>query len=231
MTTPNLGLETLPSNSLQPGATVNLNNLLIDALLHLSVEDKDLAAPPTTTGADVGKRWIVADSPTGAWAGQAGKIALCTAPGAWMFLQPNQGYRADVRDEGIAYRFDGTEWDPIAADVADGSIDGTKLSTTIRTLTASGTAELGDAYNVVLMNVATANDFTIPPNSSVAIPVGAFVEVWQRGAGQTTIVAGSGVTIHAHADLTLKLRGQHAGCSLRKVATNTWRLVGDMEPV
>lgn len=101
----------------------------------------------------------------------------------------------------------------------------------IRTATASDVAVLGDAGNVVQMDVATANTFTVPPNSSVAFPVGASVEVWQKGAGQTTIAAGAGVTILKHASLTLKMKGQESGCSLRKVAADTWRLVGDMEAV
>lgn len=97
----------------------------------------------------------------------------------------------------------------------------------IRTETASYTAALGD--RVVQMNVASANTFTVPPNADVAFAVGAFLEIWQQGAGQTTIVAGDGVTILSHAEDTLKLLGQNAGCSLRKVATNTWRMIGKME--
>lgn len=98
---------------------------------------------------------------------------------------------------------------------------------TINDETASYTAVLSD--EVVIMDNAAANDFTVPPNSSVAFAVGRSLEVWQKGAGQTTIVAGSGVTILYHADNTLKLKGQNSGCSLRKVATDTWRLIGDME--
>lgn len=81
------------------------------------------------------------------------------------------------------------------------------------------------------MDSASANNFTVPANASVAFPVGSFLEVWQKGAGQTTIVADTGVTILYHADITLKLKGTDSGCSLRKVGTNTWRLVGDMELV
>lgn len=97
----------------------------------------------------------------------------------------------------------------------------------IRTETASATATATD--EVVVMNVGSANTFTIPPNGDVAIPVGRFLEVWQAGTGQTTLEAGSGVTLLVHADLTLKLRGQNSGASLRKVATDTWRVVGDLE--
>ena len=93
----------------------------------------------------------------------------------------------------------------------------------------SYTLVLADASKVVTMSNASANTLTIPPNSSVAIPVGHMVEVWQIGAGQTTIAAGSGVTISYNTANTLKLAAQYSGCSLRKVGTDTWYLVGDME--
>jgi hypothetical protein len=46
------------------------------------------------------------------------------------------------------------------------------------------------------MNVAGANTVTVPPNSSVAFPVGTEIKVTQIGAGATTFVAGAGVTIN-----------------------------------
>lgn len=94
----------------------------------------------------------------------------------------------------------------------------------------SYTAQLSDAGNVVTMDNAAANDFIVPPDSSVAFEDGATLEVWQKGAGQTTIVADTGVTILYDDSLTLALNGQDAGASLRKVAANTWRLIGIMEP-
>lgn len=94
----------------------------------------------------------------------------------------------------------------------------------------SYTAVLGDAFNVVTMDNASANTFTVPPNASVAFETGSVLEVWQKGAGNTTLVAGSGVTLLYHADLTLALLGQHAGVSLRKVGTNTWRVIGQLTP-
>ena len=127
------------------------------------------------------------------------------------------------------------EWSAVgggSASIPDNSITGAKLSASVRTLNASGTAEIGDAFNAVQMDVATANTFTIPPNSAVAFAVGDPLEVWQKGDGQTTIVAGVGVTIlYDDEDLTLKIKRKNCACSLRKVDTNTWRLVGDMEPI
>lgn len=95
------------------------------------------------------------------------------------------------------------------------------------TPTASYTLVFADAGKVVEMNVAAANNLTVPPNSSVAFPVGTIIEVVQLGVGQTSIVAGSGVTIRSPGG-KLKLTSQYSSVSLRKRATNEWVLNGDV---
>jgi hypothetical protein len=95
--------------------------------------------------------------------------------------------------------------------------------------TASYILAIGDAQDVVEMNVATANTLTIPPNSGsggVAFPVGTSIFVIQTGVGQTTITAGAGVTVNSF--LGLKIIGRWAGCTLIKRATNTWVAVGGL---
>lgn len=91
-TTPNIGLELVPSNSLQPWVAVNDALQLLDALVQLAVESRTLTAPPVTTSGDIGKRWIVAAAPTGDWSGHAGDIALCTAAGLWRFIPAREGF-------------------------------------------------------------------------------------------------------------------------------------------
>ena len=91
---------------------------------------------------------------------------------------------------------------------------------------ASYTLVLGDAAKMVEMNNASANNLTVPPNSSVAFPVGTVIDVLQIGAGQTTIVAGAGVTINNA--IGLKLRAQWSAATLIKRATNTWVAIGDL---
>jgi hypothetical protein len=92
--------------------------------------------------------------------------------------------------------------------------------------TASYTLVLADKNKIVEMLVATANTLTVPPNASVAYPVGAQINILQTGAGQTTVTAGAGVTINASPGL--KLRTQWSYATLVKRATNTWVLVGDI---
>jgi hypothetical protein len=91
--------------------------------------------------------------------------------------------------------------------------------------TASYTLVLADAGRVVEVNNAAAVNLTVPPNASVAFPVGTVVEVWQQGAGQVTVVAGAGVTIRTPS--TLLLRAQYSSVTLRKRATNEWVIGGD----
>jgi hypothetical protein len=91
---------------------------------------------------------------------------------------------------------------------------------------ASYTLVLADSGDLVEMSNASANNLTVPLNSSVAFPVGAQIHILQTGAGQTTVVATGGVTINASPGL--KLRGQWSAATLIKRATDTWVLVGDL---
>jgi len=101
-----------------------------------------------------------------------------------------------------------------------------KLITTNRQ-TASYTLVAGDADKLVEMNVATANDLTIPLNSSVAFATGTQILLAQYGAGQTTIVATSGVTVNSNG-AKLKLNVQYSGATLIKIDTDEWYLFGDI---
>jgi hypothetical protein len=107
------------------------------------------------------------------------------------------------------------------------TVTGQPLSTVVNTQTASYTLVLADALKMVEMNVASANNLTVPPNSSVAFPVGTVVYLRQYGAGQTTLVQGAGVTIRSRG-AALKLNGQYAEGMLTKRATDEWVLSGDI---
>lgn len=93
--------------------------------------------------------------------------------------------------------------------------------------TASYALVLSDADKLVEMNVATANNLTVPLNSSRAFSVGTQILLAQYGAGQTTIVATSGVTIRSNGG-KLKLNAQYSGATLIKIATDEWYLFGDI---
>ena len=92
---------------------------------------------------------------------------------------------------------------------------------------ATYTAVLTDDGKLVTMSNASANNFTVPPNSSVAFGVGTQLNIGQLGAGQTTIVAGAGVTLNSEGT-KLKLKGQYAVATCVKTDTNTWFVVGNL---
>jgi uncharacterized repeat protein (TIGR02059 family) len=102
----------------------------------------------------------------------------------------------------------------------------------VNTQTGSYTLVLADEGKVVRMNVAGANNLTVPPNSSVAFAIGTQIVVRQAGAGLTSLVAGSGdVNLNSP---SLELNGQNTAAVLHKVATNTWDVylgaAGEVEP-
>lgn len=108
----------------------------------------------------------------------------------------------------------------------------TKLPTSLVEHTLSVNAQSGTSYTLVLtdmskrvsMTNASANVVTVPPNSSVAFPVGSLVFVSQDGTGATSIAPGSGVTINKAEGLLVG--GQYKMVSIIKTATNTWLAIG-----
>jgi hypothetical protein len=92
--------------------------------------------------------------------------------------------------------------------------------------TAAYVLALVDAGNVVPVAVSSPAAVTVPPNSSVAFPIGTIINVIQTGASQLTITAGAGVTIR-QARSQFKTAMQWAEVSLRKRSTDEWVLVGD----
>jgi hypothetical protein len=105
--TPNLALPYIMAAQAQKHVTHNEAIRALDVLVQLAVLDRDLPAPPGSP-AD-GARYIVADSPSGAWAGEAGSIAAWQ-DGAWRFYAPQQGWLAWAADEGVLLVFDGADW-------------------------------------------------------------------------------------------------------------------------
>lgn len=122
--------------------------------------------------------------------------------------------------------------------IADGTIVNADISTSAaidlgkladistNAQTASYTLVLTDKNKMVEMGVGSGNTLTVPPNSSVAFPVGTQIRVLQTNTGQCTLTPGAGVTINGTPGL--KLRTQWASATLIKRATDTWVAVGDL---
>ena len=96
--------------------------------------------------------------------------------------------------------------------------------------TADYTPVLNDQYQALIpMNKATAVNFTIPTNASVAYPVGTVLTVLNKGAGTVTIKAvTSGTTTinSAGATAAQPTLAQYKTAACIKTATDTWYVVG-----
>jgi hypothetical protein len=116
----------------------------------------------------------------------------------------------------------------VNADIsATAAIEQNKIADTIlNQQAASYTLVLADKNKMVEISNASANTLTVPPNSSVAFPVGSTITILQTGAGQCTLTAGAGVTVNGTPGL--KLRTTWSSATLIKRATDTWVALGDM---
>jgi hypothetical protein len=92
------------------------------------------------------------------------------------------------------------------------------------------TATISDAYQVLeIMNKATAIDFKIPTNASVAFPIGTAITVLNIGAGTCTISAvtsGTTTILSAGAVAASPTLAQYKSAVCIKTGTDAWYVVG-----
>lgn len=85
----------------------------------------------------------------------------------------------------------------------------------------------GDAGKLVTLSNVAAVTLTLPQDSDATIAIGTYVDLYQLGAGQVTVAAGTGATLRT-SGLTAKARAQYARFGVQKVSANTWSLFGDL---
>ena len=132
-TTANLGLPYLAAAQAQKHVTHNEALARLDALVQLTVLDKDRATPPADPAE--GERYLVPPGAGGAWTGWDGRIAH-RLDGTWEGIAPTPGWLAFVADEGDLYVFTGGAWIALAA-----TLD------TLQNLTRLGLGTTADAAN------------------------------------------------------------------------------------
>ena len=108
--TTRLGLPLIAAGQAQKHVTHNEALRILDSLVQAVVVDRDQTAPPASPVE--GATWIVAASPTGAWSGHDGHLALF-ADGAWTFLVPRPGWSVWVLDENRPLYWNGSAWEPL----------------------------------------------------------------------------------------------------------------------
>ncbi|MFC4671049.1 DUF2793 domain-containing protein [Seohaeicola nanhaiensis] len=102
-----LGLPYLMPSQAQKHVTHNEALARLDLLVQLRVEALEAETPPPAP--EKGQIWGLGPAPTGAWAGQAGRLAAF-ANDAWLFLTPGPGWRAWDRGAGELRLWDGLGW-------------------------------------------------------------------------------------------------------------------------
>ena len=101
---------------------------------------------------------------------------------------------------------------------------------TTNTQSNSYTLVLDDRDKIVEISNAAVRTVTVPPNSSVAFPIGSQVMVARGDTGSVQILEGAGVTIDSSNNNTY-LQYQYSGATLIKKSTNGWWLFGDLTTI
>jgi len=107
MTTVKLGLPEMTASQNQKHVTHNEALFLLDQITQLTVLDKDLSTPPGSPAS--GDAYIVGAAATSDWASHETDVAVYDGTG-WIFMTPQQGWKAWVDDENAEYRFEGSAW-------------------------------------------------------------------------------------------------------------------------
>jgi hypothetical protein len=88
---------------------------------------------------------------------------------------------------------------------------------------SSYTCVLADAGKVVTMNNTSSATITIPPNSSVAFPIGTIISIARVNTGSVALTAGSGVTLTGNTASGAMYASEELIC--RKRSTDTWLVI------
>lgn len=123
---------------------------------------------------------------------------------------------------------------PTGATGAASTVTGPTGPTGAAGITLSINAQ-GSTYTLVLsdqdklIEMGATGPITLAvPDTSVAFPIGAQINVLQTGAGQVTIAATGPTAPTINATPGLKLRTQWSSASLIKRDSNTWVAIGDL---
>ena len=86
--------------------------------------------------------------------------------------------------------------------------------------TSNYTVALSDRGVVVAMNNSSAATITVPPDTSVAFPIGTVLYICRVGSGTVTLAAGAGVSLSKTGTF-----GSNEQITIRKRLANTWIII------
>lgn len=170
-TTNNLGITLLEQSQAQKEVTINQAFSVFDAMVTKSVVDKDLATPPSSPVA--GALYIVAASPTGAWAGQAKSLTYFDQ--VWRFIVPPTGTRVWVQDEASDYLFNGTAWSIVTygsggtGDMVKATYDPANIGQQLVGLSATQTLTNKTLTSPIIASISNTGTLTLPTSTDTVV--------------------------------------------------------------
>ena len=186
--TTHLLLPYILASQAQKHVTHNEALRLLDAMVALSVLDRDLTAPPASP-AD-GDRYIVASSATGLWTGWDLNVTFWV-DGVWLRLVPRPGWLAWVADEAAFVVWNGSAWDPVGEPV--------DVSDAIFSLVNDADPTKKALFSLSGISTGTTRTFTLPNTSSeLAILAGTQTFTGNKTFSGTLTASGT-VTVSAAA--------------------------------
>jgi hypothetical protein len=118
--------------------------------------------------------------------------------------------------------FGGADAAGVRANIGAAALTPTVNAQTGTTYTFAAT----DAGGIVTATNGSAITHTIPPNSSVPMPVGTIINDVQLGAGVLTIEGGTGVAVNGVSEGAVSIGARYQGATCLKIATDTWIISG-----
>lgn len=89
------------------GSAMNLNMLLVDALISQKALSNTITTPPASPA--LGDVYIVPTGATGTWSAAVGKVAVWNGT-TWVFITPKNGWHFYIVSSGDYYRYSGSAW-------------------------------------------------------------------------------------------------------------------------
>lgn len=118
--------------------------------------------------------------------------------------------------------YTGSEWVDIAVTTTDVWVRN------VRNVTGTTySLALADAGKSLVFSDSSPITVTIPLDSGIEFPIGETFLLVQKGTGQITVTATSGVTLGS-LNSKVKSAGTYAEMHLAKIAANEWVLSGDL---